>query len=100
MANSDYITSHVVLPTRSENVDGINMKLIERFSEPQMVYYSFDSVVDDPNNFYPLGHVRFALNPCGLGGIGCVSIPNKSKSFTIFSNPIQSTWDRNNRTSP
>ncbi|KAL5683893.1 hypothetical protein ACJX0J_010278, partial [Zea mays] len=28
--------------------------LIERFSEQQMVYYSFDSVVDDPNNFYPL----------------------------------------------
>jgi hypothetical protein len=38
-----------------------------------------------------LGPVRFALNPCGLGGIGWVSIPNKSKSFTIFSNPIQST---------
>jgi hypothetical protein len=47
-----------------------------------------------------LGFVRFALNPCGLGGIGWVSIPNKSKSFTIFSNPIQSIWDRNNRTSP
>jgi hypothetical protein len=46
------------------------------------------------------GLVRFALNPYGLGGIGWVSIPNKSKSFTIFSNPIQSTWDRNNRTSP
>jgi hypothetical protein len=51
-------------------------------------------------HYVPLGLVRFALNPCGLGGIGWVSIPNKSKSFTIFSNPIQSTWDGNNRTSP
>jgi hypothetical protein len=42
--------------------------------------------------------VRFALNPCGLGGIEWVSIPNKSKSLIIFSNLIQSTWDRNNRT--
>jgi hypothetical protein len=34
-----------------------------------------------------LGPVRFALNPYGLGGIGWVSIPNKSKSFIIFYNP-------------
>jgi hypothetical protein len=47
-----------------------------------------------------LGLVRFALNPCGLDRIRWVLIPNKSKSFTIFSNLIQSTWDRNNRTSP
>jgi hypothetical protein len=44
--------------------------------------------------------VRFVLNPCRLGGIGWVSIPNKSKSFIIVSNPIQPTWDRNKRTSP
>jgi hypothetical protein len=34
--------------------------------------------------------VRFAINPCGLSEIGCVSISNKSKSFIIFlilSNP-------------
>jgi hypothetical protein len=42
--------------------------------------------------------VRFALNPCGLGGIEWVLIPNKSKSLIIFSNLIQFTWDRNNRT--
>jgi hypothetical protein len=46
------------------------------------------------------GLVRFALNPCGLDGIEWVKIPNKLKSFRIFSNHIQSTWDRNNRTSP
>lgn len=61
MVNLDYITSHVVLPTRSENVDGINMKLIEDFSEQQMVYYSFDSVVDDPNNFYPLEFLNSSI---------------------------------------
>jgi hypothetical protein len=33
------------------------------------------------------GLLRFDLNPCGLGGIEWVSIPNKSKSFIIFSNP-------------
>jgi hypothetical protein len=58
------------------------------------------SMIYLPRQSYHLGLVRFALNLCGLGGIGWVSIPNKSKSFTIFSNLIQSTWDRNNRISP
>jgi hypothetical protein len=31
MTNSNYITSRAILSTRNENVDGINMKLIERF---------------------------------------------------------------------
>ena len=53
MTNSNYITSRAILSTRNENVDGINMKLIEHFSGEQMVYHSFDSAVDDPNNHYP-----------------------------------------------
>jgi len=53
MTNSNYITSRAILSTRNENVDGINMKLIERFPGEQMVYHSFDSAVDDPNNHYP-----------------------------------------------
>ena len=47
-----------------------------------------------------LGLVRLALNPCGLGGIGWVWIPNKSNFLRIFSNPIQSMCIGNNRTRP
>ena len=53
MTNSNYITSWAILSTRNENIDGINMNLIECFLGEQMVYHSFDSAVDDPNNHYP-----------------------------------------------
>jgi hypothetical protein len=45
------------------------------------------------------GLVRLALNPCGLSEIGWVLISNKSKLFSIFSNPIQSMCIENNWTS-
>src|SRR6266511_849458 len=47
MTNSNYITSQAILSTRNENVNSINMKPIEHFPGEQMVYHSFDSVVDD-----------------------------------------------------
>ena len=34
-------------------VDMINMKMIGRFQRDDMVYYSFDYVMDDPHNYYP-----------------------------------------------
>ena len=65
MTNSNYITSRAILSTRNENVDGINMKLIERFPGEQMVYHNFDSAVDDPNNHYPSEFLN-SLTPNGL----------------------------------
>ena len=41
------------------------MKLIERFPGKQMVYHSFDSAVDDPNNHYPSEFLN-SLTPNGL----------------------------------
>jgi len=65
MTNSNYITSRAILSTRNENVDGINMKLIERFPGQQMIYHSFDCAVDDPNNHYPSEFLN-SLTPNGL----------------------------------
>src|SRR5438128_5925036 len=41
------------------------MKLIVRFLGEQMVYHSFDSAVDDPNNHYPPEFLNY-LTPNGL----------------------------------
>jgi ATP-dependent DNA helicase PIF1 len=43
----------------------INMKMISRFQGDEMVYHSFDSAVDDPNNYYPSEFLN-NLNPSGL----------------------------------
>ena len=53
MASKDYITSRAILSTRNERVDMINMKMISSFRGGEMVYHSFDSVIDDPHNYYP-----------------------------------------------
>jgi ATP-dependent DNA helicase PIF1 len=53
------------LSTKNENVDKINMRFIDRFSEQEMVYHSFDVVVDDPNNNYPPEFLN-SLTPSGL----------------------------------
>lgn len=46
-----------------------------------------------------VGLIYFALNPYGLNEIRWILISN-SKSFIIFLNLIQFTWDMNNRTNP
>ena len=53
MSSKDYITSRAILSTRNNWVDMINMKMIGRFHGDEMVYHSFDYVVDDPHNYYP-----------------------------------------------
>jgi ATP-dependent DNA helicase PIF1 len=53
MPNEDYITSRAILSTRNEWVNMINMKMIGCFQGSQMVYHSFDCVMDDPHNYYP-----------------------------------------------
>uniref|UniRef100_K3Z0E3 ATP-dependent DNA helicase n=1 Tax=Setaria italica TaxID=4555 RepID=K3Z0E3_SETIT len=60
-----YITSRAILSTRNDCVDNINLKMIERFQGDEMVYYSFDSVEDDPHNYYPIEFLD-TLTPNGV----------------------------------
>nr|KAJ0203108.1 hypothetical protein LSAT_V11C500246880 [Lactuca sativa] len=61
----DYIISRAILSTRNDSVDEINDYLIGRFHGEERIYYSFDEVVDDINNFYP---VEF-LNTLSVSGL-------------------------------
>ncbi|XP_039780681.1 ATP-dependent DNA helicase PIF1-like [Panicum virgatum] len=65
MADKDYITSRAILSTRSDWVDRINMKMIGSFQGGEVEYHSFDSVVDDPHNYYPSEFLN-TLAPNGL----------------------------------
>uniref|UniRef100_A0A8R7TGX8 ATP-dependent DNA helicase n=1 Tax=Triticum urartu TaxID=4572 RepID=A0A8R7TGX8_TRIUA len=60
-----YITSRAILSTRNDSVDKINLKMIDRFQGEEMVYHSFDSVEDDPHNYYPPEFLN-TLTPNGL----------------------------------
>ena len=60
-----YITSRAILSTRNDSVDKINLKMIDRFQGEEMVYHSFDSVEDDPHNYYPPEYLN-TLTPNGL----------------------------------
>jgi ATP-dependent DNA helicase PIF1 len=65
MSNTSYITSRAILSTRNYWVDMINMRMIDRFQGEQMMYHSFDTAVDDPNNYYPSEFLN-TLTPNGL----------------------------------
>ena len=65
MADTDYITSRAILSTRNDWVDRINMKMIGSFQGGEVEYHSFDSVVDDPHNYYPSEFLN-TLTPNGL----------------------------------
>ncbi|XP_047085208.1 ATP-dependent DNA helicase PIF1-like [Lolium rigidum] len=60
-----YITSRAILATKNDCVDRINLKMIDRFQGNEMVYYSFDSVEEDPHGYYPEDFLN-ALTPNGL----------------------------------
>ena len=65
MSSKDYITSRAILSTWNDWVDMINIKMIGHFHEKEMVYHSFDYVVDDPYNYYPKEFLN-TLTPNGL----------------------------------
>jgi ATP-dependent DNA helicase PIF1 len=65
ISNTSYITSRAILSTRNDWVDMINMRMIDHFQGEQMLYYSFDTVMDDPNNYYPSEFLN-TLTPNGL----------------------------------
>jgi hypothetical protein len=60
-----YITSRAILATKNDCVDRINLKMIDRFKGEEMVYYSFDSVEEDPHGYYPEEFLN-NLTPNGL----------------------------------
>ena len=47
-----YITQRAILVTRNDNIDMLNEKLIEIFLGESRTYFSFDSTVDDTQNYY------------------------------------------------
>ncbi|ONM00094.1 hypothetical protein ZEAMMB73_Zm00001d030055 [Zea mays] len=65
ISDSTYITSRVILSTRNDWVDMINVKMIDRFQGAHTVYHSFDSAMDDPHNYYPPEFLN-TLMPNGL----------------------------------
>ncbi|ONM39160.1 hypothetical protein ZEAMMB73_Zm00001d043823 [Zea mays] len=65
MSNTSYITSRAILSTRNDWVDMINMRMIDCFQGEQMMYHSFDTAMDDPNNYYPSEFLN-TLTPNGL----------------------------------
>ncbi|PWZ26234.1 ATP-dependent DNA helicase PIF1 [Zea mays] len=79
ISDSTYITSRVILSTRNDWVDMINVKMIDRFQGAHTVYHSFDSAMDDPHNYYPPEFLN-TLTPNGLPPhvlklkIGCLVI--------------------------
>jgi hypothetical protein len=79
MSDSTYITSRVILSTRNDWVDMINVQMIDHFQGEHMVYHSFDSAMDDPHNYYPPEFLN-TLTPNGLPPhvlklkIGCLVI--------------------------
>jgi hypothetical protein len=60
-----YISSRAILSTKNEYVDELNAMLIDRFPGEEKIYYSYDSAVDDPHNYYPPEFLN-SLTPNGL----------------------------------
>jgi ATP-dependent DNA helicase PIF1 len=65
IADKDYITTRLILSTRNDWVNIINIKMIDMFQGGETVYHSFDSTVDDPHNYYSSEFLN-SLTPNGL----------------------------------
>ena len=61
----EYITDRAILATTNDNVDMLNEKLIEIFPRESRTYYSFDSIVDDTQNYCQEEFLN-TLTPNGL----------------------------------
>jgi hypothetical protein len=60
-----YMHKRGILCTRNDYVDEINAIMIHRFPGKENVFYSFDSVEDDPHNNYPQDFLN-SITPNGL----------------------------------
>jgi ATP-dependent DNA helicase PIF1 len=59
------MSSQAILSTKNEYVDKLNAMMIERFPGEEKVYHSFDTVVDDPSNHFPIDFLN-SITPNGL----------------------------------
>ncbi|XP_039797881.1 uncharacterized protein LOC120662887 [Panicum virgatum] len=50
--SASYMRERAILSTRNEHVDATNALMIDRFPGKQKIFYSFDSVDDDPRNTF------------------------------------------------
>jgi len=62
---SDYIASRAILSTKNEHVDELNERMINHFSDEEIIYHSFDVAEDDIHNYYPSEFLN-SLTPNGL----------------------------------
>jgi len=60
-----YMSGRAILSTKNEHVDRLNAMMIERFPGEEKVYHSFDTVVDDPSNHFPIDFLN-SITPNGL----------------------------------
>ena len=60
-----YMSSRAILSTKNKLVDRLNAMMIERFLGEEKVYHSFDTVVDDPQNHFPIDFLN-SITPNGL----------------------------------
>jgi ATP-dependent DNA helicase PIF1 len=63
--SATYMSSRAILSTKNEHVDRLNAMMIERFPGEEKVYHSFDTVVDDPQNHFPIDFLN-SITPNGL----------------------------------
>ena len=59
------MSERAILSTKNEHVDRLNAMMIERFPSEEKVYHSFDTVVDDPSNHFPIDFLN-SITPNGL----------------------------------
>ena len=64
-STAKYITNRAILTTKNEFIDGLNNELINKFLREEVVYYSYDSPIDDEHNHYPSEFLN-SLTPNGL----------------------------------
>jgi hypothetical protein len=62
--STNYMRKRAILSIRNEHFDVVNALMIDRFSEKQKVFYSFDSVDNDSSKNYPLKFLN-SITPNG-----------------------------------
>ena len=60
-----YMSSRAILSTKNEHVDRLNAMMIERFPGEEKVFHSFDTIIDDPQNHFPIDFLN-SITPNGL----------------------------------
>ena len=59
------LSSRAILSTKNEHVDRLNAMMIERFPGEEKVYHSFDTIIDNPQNHFPIDFLN-SITPNGL----------------------------------